>query len=388
MAEASVAVDPDRFRCPVCLDLMKDPVAIPCGHSFCKVCIKGCWDLEDQSGVYSCPQCRGTFTQRPVPQRNSMLAGLMETLKWVEPVKKPELQAEFEIQKLDRAKGPGGSQRQGQLEEVRITFQQIIQDKERKLEEQKRAVNTLKCSAQAAVEDAERIFTELIHSIEKKRSEVTELIRVQESVELSRAEGLLEKLEQEIDDLRRRRRELDEVSHAEDDLQLLQSFRALGVTSASQDPGPSITVSQHLSSEDLRKYLSDLKERLEEFCEEEFSNIPSPGKRSFVPLGPRVRNTGSAWSTSQKHRLCLSTSQKHRLCLSTSQKHRLCLSTSQEHSLRLVHESETQPPLGPRVRNTGSACPRVRNTASTWSASQKYCLHLVHESGTQPPLSP
>ncbi len=33
MAEARISVDQNEFTCPVCLDLLKDPVTIQCGHS-------------------------------------------------------------------------------------------------------------------------------------------------------------------------------------------------------------------------------------------------------------------------------------------------------------------------------------------------------------------
>uniref|UniRef100_A0A8D2ZVB4 B box-type domain-containing protein n=1 Tax=Scophthalmus maximus TaxID=52904 RepID=A0A8D2ZVB4_SCOMX len=46
-----------------------DQVTIPCGHSYC---IKR---------IYSCPQCRQTFTPRPVLGKNIMLADLVEELK-------------------------------------------------------------------------------------------------------------------------------------------------------------------------------------------------------------------------------------------------------------------------------------------------------------------
>ncbi|KAI7810258.1 putative tripartite motif-containing protein 16-like [Triplophysa rosa] len=79
MAEGSFSQD--KFSCPVCLDLLKDPVTIPCGHSYCMSCITDCWNREDQTGVYSCPQCRHTFTSRPALCKNVMFAELVEHLK-------------------------------------------------------------------------------------------------------------------------------------------------------------------------------------------------------------------------------------------------------------------------------------------------------------------
>ncbi|XP_018588606.1 E3 ubiquitin/ISG15 ligase TRIM25-like isoform X2 [Scleropages formosus] len=87
MAEASICVAHDHFICPVCLDLLKDPVTTPCGHSYCGDCIEDYWVQADNAGVYRCPQCRQTFTPRPVLGRNTMLAEVLEK------VKKAEVQA-------------------------------------------------------------------------------------------------------------------------------------------------------------------------------------------------------------------------------------------------------------------------------------------------------
>ncbi|XP_072533604.1 tripartite motif-containing protein 16-like protein isoform X2 [Salminus brasiliensis] len=167
-------------------------------------------------------------------------------------------------------------QRNSQLKRVQRKSQQKLQEKEQRLQELRQAVDTLKNSAQTAVEDSERIFTELILFIEKKRSEVTQLIRAQEKAELSQTGGVLEQLEQEVADLKGRHTQLEQLLHTEDHIHFLQSFKAMCLSSGCEDSPSSTTVNQHLSFDEVRKSLSDLKERFKEFCQKEFCKVKLP----------------------------------------------------------------------------------------------------------------
>ena len=62
----------------------------------------------------------------------------------------------------------------------------------------------------------------MIRSIERRRSKVKELIRAQEKAEVSRAEGLLKRLQQEIAELKRRDAELEQLSLTEDHIHFLK----------------------------------------------------------------------------------------------------------------------------------------------------------------------
>ncbi|KAG7488324.1 hypothetical protein MATL_G00032680 [Megalops atlanticus] len=375
MAEASISVCQDQFSCSICLDLLKDPVTIPCGHSYCMVCIKGCWDQDDHTGVYSCPQCRETFTSRPVLGRNTMLAEVVEKLRktgvqaappahcyagpgdvecdactgrkrkaiksclvclasYCETHLQPHYESPaFKKHKLVQASrqleemicchhdkllevycrtdqqcicllctmeehrghdtvsaAAERTEKQKVLGETQRKFQQRIQEREKELQDLRQAVESLTRSAQAAVEDSERIFTELIHSIERRRSEVKKMIRDQEKAAVSRAEGLLERLQQEIAELKRRDAELEEFSHIEDHIHFLQSCQPF-CAPLSVPPGdlPSITVDLQSSFEFVKASVSELRVKLERLFKEELKKTSKKVSEVRVVLPPEPR---------------------------------------------------------------------------------------------------
>ncbi|XP_058601957.1 tripartite motif-containing protein 16-like [Onychostoma macrolepis] len=358
----------DEFLCLVCQDLIKDPVTIQCGHSYCKSCITGCWDQEDQMRVYSCPQCRQTFSPRPALATNTILAEVVQKLKkrkrpadcdagagdvqcdictgrkykaiksclmclnsycqhhleqhesWFEGKRHNLTEATGRLQEMicqkhdkilevfcrtdqkcicvlctmDEHKNHDTvsataqrTEKQNQLKETQKTFQQRIQQREKELQQLREAVESQKRSAQTAVEDSERIFTELIHSsIERSCSELIQLIRDEEKQAVSRAEGRLERLEQEINDLRRRDAELEQLSHTQDHIQFLQSFQSLSAPPESTD-GNDNPFSSLFSFDDLRESVHQLRDKLENFCKEELKKISD--RVTLTNIVPRTR---------------------------------------------------------------------------------------------------
>ncbi|XP_078143683.1 E3 ubiquitin/ISG15 ligase TRIM25-like isoform X2 [Centroberyx gerrardi] len=357
MVQQGIQLDGAKFCCSICLDLLKDPVTIPCGHSYCMSCIKSCWDEEDQKKIHSCPQCRQTFTPRPVLVKSTMLAELVEDLKKTglqaappdrcyagpgdvacdvctgrklkalksclvcpasyceqhlqphydaAPLKKHKLvEATMKLQEnfcsrhdevmkifcrtdqqcicylcsMDEHKGHDTvsaaaerTERQKELGVSRQKIQQRIQNREKDVKVLQQEVKTINLSADKAVEDSEKIFTELVRLIEKRSSDVKQQIRSRQKAEASRAEELQEKLKQEIAELRRKDAELEQLSHTEDHTHFLHNYPSLSRLSESTD-SPSTNIRPLRYFEDVTAAVSEARDKLQGILTEEWPKI-------------------------------------------------------------------------------------------------------------------
>ncbi|XP_061742886.1 tripartite motif-containing protein 12A-like [Nerophis ophidion] len=64
----------EALQCPTCLDVFKDPVILPCSHSFCRSCVEQWWtEKKDRS----CPLCRTEHSSLVAP-RNLALKNVCE----------------------------------------------------------------------------------------------------------------------------------------------------------------------------------------------------------------------------------------------------------------------------------------------------------------------
>ncbi|XP_047445873.1 tripartite motif-containing protein 16-like [Mugil cephalus] len=348
MAQKGVGLDRETFSCSICLDLLKDPVTIPCGHSYCMICIKRHFDEEDKKETHSCPDCRQLFPSRPVLAKNTMLAVLVEHLKKTELQAAPadhcyagpqdvacdvctgrklkasksclfclasycekhlephykslafkqhklvdpskNLQENIcsrhdEVMKMfcrtdqqiicylcpvDEHKGHDTvsaaaerTERQREVEGRRHNIQQMIQDKEKDVKLLQQELKAIAPSADKTVKDSQEIFTEMIHLLQERSSDVEQQVRSQQETEEGRVKEFQEKLEQEITELKKEDTELKQLSDTEDHNQFLHNYPSPSPLSQSTHSS-SINICPLRNFEDVKAVVTELRKKLTE----------------------------------------------------------------------------------------------------------------------------
>uniref|UniRef100_A0A673CZI4 Tripartite motif containing 16 n=1 Tax=Sphaeramia orbicularis TaxID=375764 RepID=A0A673CZI4_9TELE len=343
--EHGINLDPTQFHCSICLDLLSDPVTIPCGHTYCFRCISDRLDKEDRRGIYSCPQCSLSFRSRPVLVKNAMVAVIVSQLKNPRPedvacdvckgrklkaVKSclqclasycvKHLQSHYDAPALKKHKLVEASaniyenicprhqevmkifcrtdqrcicylcskedhkghakvsaaaeraERQNELEESRLRLQQRIQDKQRDVKVIQQDEDAVNNSANSAVINTKKIFSEVIQMAEKRVADLSEKIRSLQKTEVGRFRKAREKVEQEIKELRVKDAEMEKLLQSEDHTRFLLNYPSMLHLSESKDP-PTIRLRRRQHFDKVSEALVEARDKLQEVFGEEYAKI-------------------------------------------------------------------------------------------------------------------
>ncbi|XP_071396183.1 E3 ubiquitin-protein ligase TRIM21-like isoform X2 [Centroberyx affinis] len=307
MSAASSLLSEEQFLCSICLDVFTDPVAIPCGHNFCKNCITQHWDISVQC---QCPMCKEVFDRRPELHVSSLLSEIAAQFRKSAQMKAsscPDQQcakpgevpcdvctgtklkalksclvclASYCETHLELHQRMTGLKRHKLIDPVEDLEGRMCKKHDRPLE--LFCKTDQMCVCQFCTESDHKLhqFVPLKEGYEGKKAELgkTEAeiqqkiqerrLKIQEikhSVELSKedkqAEGFIKELEQEISELMKRTAEVEQLSRTEDHLHLLQSFPSLNTPPHTKDW---TEVSVHRSSCEgtVRRAVAQLEETL------------------------------------------------------------------------------------------------------------------------------
>ncbi|KAK7882835.1 hypothetical protein WMY93_029009 [Mugilogobius chulae] len=308
----------DTFTCSVCLETLRDPATLPCGHSYCLVCIQNHWDKKDSQGQFSCPQCRQVFNPRPSLAKSTLLVEAMEKLRTnsLKQNAPPSLPIYVDVlpadgpqpgciypqlpltvaprmcpqhnQPLDlfchedrecvcalcRQYGHRGhrvvqpveerTHKQGELVQMQLEVQRRIQQTERSLKEMPHITKQHKALVQALQSESSDLFSDLIKAVNVTGTEIGEVLSIHEASLGSSVESRIQRLEQEVARLHWRSEELSRLADMQDHICFLKNFFLMEPLGQS-DAEPGLGQQEAVVSS-VRSALRELQVSIENQC--------------------------------------------------------------------------------------------------------------------------
>uniref|UniRef100_A0A3P8T892 FinTRIM family, member 83 n=1 Tax=Amphiprion percula TaxID=161767 RepID=A0A3P8T892_AMPPE len=176
------------------------------------------------------------------------------------------------------------AEEQQRLGATQAEIQEKIHDRLKQMEELKQAVDSLKNSAQRALQECEKMFGDMMRSIERMQQEMAKLITSNKRAALNNAEGHMERLSHEIADLKRRDNEITQLSRTEDHIHFIQSYHML-IAQTEAEELPTVSVNPYFSFGPVTKAVSEMKQHLGEFSNDELVKVAKTvNKMTFCEL--------------------------------------------------------------------------------------------------------
>ncbi|XP_034549036.1 E3 ubiquitin-protein ligase TRIM68-like [Notolabrus celidotus] len=322
MATTGSVLTEEQLLCPICLDLLNQPVSTPCGHNFCRDCIQGYWQSANLS---QCPVCKQKFCRMPELKVNTFISEVASQFKKsleqrdenetgdVDPyssykwgvscdvcVRSPvkahkscldclasfcethlephQVLSTFKTHRLinptlnmqDRVcrkheklvslychndqtyvcdicmtkdhrahlAVPIEDESRDRRAEVWGISEEVgkkIESRLQKIRDINQVVENSQRNTETELKESLRVFSKLLHLVQRGQAEVAEEIGLKQKQVESKAGRFIAELTQEINELRRGNTELEQLKQTQDDLYFLQSFPAFTALPASED---------------------------------------------------------------------------------------------------------------------------------------------------------
>lgn len=186
-----------HFLCSLCEEIFSNPVTTPCGHSFCKACLRVYWS---RSGSDECPLCRKAFGSRPRLSVNRILADVTENYR------KTRLAAKSKFFSMDELQDE--PKNEGEVE-------QMIQERVQKIEKLQNSLKLVKSTCLREVQESQRVFSNLLSTLEKSHKLVVTAVEQKQREAEKRVERLVKSLEKEILELENGQSNLEHLNDME-----------------------------------------------------------------------------------------------------------------------------------------------------------------------------
>ncbi|KAM8756246.1 tripartite motif-containing protein 16-like [Acanthopagrus schlegelii] len=345
MAEARIPVRMNRLCCPICSQVLGNPVTVPCGHNFCMRCIQERWDREERSrSPCSCPECGDRFPSRPLLIENTTLADLVRdtpALKRARTWSKTgsPLCGRHSIsldvycctdekvicQECASAEHTGHTfgfvsrerrRNQEELKNIQMKSQQILQKQEKKQKNLKKALELIQEEARNTEDHCEAVLAGVIDAIQRHFLSLKKVIGAQEEAMAARVQTSLQTLEVRMNEMRERSAELERLAQTDDNVHFLERWPSLRRLHEEDHPHPLGGASEDplRPFELTKRAVDELGRQLEVFCDTEFATISRT-----ADSGESGGETGRETEDGMQQRCEASTSQSHRVNITVTE---------------------------------------------------------------------
>ncbi|XP_039987720.1 finTRIM family, member 86 [Xiphias gladius] len=350
---ASAWTEEETFVCSVCLDTLKDPTTLPCGHSYCLECIKSHWDKKNSKGQYSCPQCRQVFNPRPPLAKSTVLVEALEKLRTnslkqssstaassappsmpvylkvlpdtgpqqgsvnpqlptVGPRPCPKHNRPLDLfchedkecvcevccqhgHKGHHVLTPQDErkERQKELVQMQTEVQKRIQKTEKKLKELPPVARQHKALVKAVEQESTDLFSELAKTVSLTGTQTGELLSTHETSLGSQVEGQIHRLEQEVVQLRWKSEELSRIADIQDHVCFLKSFLTMEPLGQKGATGESVLSHEEALVASIRSAMKELQMSIQDLCKASLAKIVSLVNHDLVASTPNDAVAGA-----------------------------------------------------------------------------------------------